>query len=177
MCIRDSSCSLSAVHEHRLVWRARPSLLRSCQLQAQAEQLFYWSCWHGKFPLFADPTLSVENLVRVMEKVTSDKRRNVWEKVLKWRYQTPFTCLDEVYTKYTTDKETTHALADLYINIRPESSWQHFVQTLYDESELAAAKEVKSFLQQNGGWCCSVVHVYLCAVIMCTLQLCDVNQL
>ena len=59
--------------------------------------------------------------------------------------------LDEVYTKYTTDKEKAHALADVYINITPESSWQHLVKTLYDESELAAAKEAKSFLQQIGG--------------------------
>ena len=59
--------------------------------------------------------------------------------------------LDEVYTKYTTDKEKTHVLADVYINIRPKSSWQHLVETLYDVSELAAAKEAKSFLQQNGG--------------------------
>ena len=99
--------------------------------------------------MFADPTLTVDNLVRVMEKVTSDKRRKVWEEVLECN--TPYSYLDEVYTKYTTDKEKTHALADVYINIRPESSWQHLVETLYDESELAAAKEAKSFLQQNGG--------------------------
>ena len=100
--------------------------------------------------MFADPTLTVDNLVRVMEKVTSDKRRKVWEEVLKWDH-TPYSYLDEVYTKYTTDKEKTHALADAYINIRPESSWQYLVKTLYDESELAAAKEAKPFLQQNGG--------------------------
>ena len=101
--------------------------------------------------MFADPTLTVDNLVRVMEKVTSDKRRKVWEKVLWWKYYTPHSYLDEVYTKNTTDKEKTHALADAYINIRPESSWQYLVKTLYDESELAAAKEAKPFLQQNGG--------------------------
>ena len=88
-----------------------------------------------------------------MEKVTSDegRRREVWEKVL-WRGgHTPSSYLDEVYTKYTTDKEKTHALADVYVNSRPESSWQHLVQTLYVKGELAAAKEAKSFLQQNGG--------------------------
>ena len=70
--------------------------------------------------------------------------------IFKTKY-TPDSYLDEVYTKYTTDKEKTHALADVYINIRPESSWQHLVKTLYGESELAAAKEAKSFLKQNGG--------------------------
>ena len=102
--------------------------------------------------MFADPTLTVDNLVRVMEKVTSDKRRKVWEKVLEWGHDDPpHSYLDEVYTKYTTDKEKAHALADVYINIRPESSWQHLVEILYDESELATAKEAKLFLQQNGG--------------------------
>ena len=95
----------------------------------------------------------MDSLVGVMERVTSDeeRRREVWEKVLRWDYRTPSSYLDEVYTKYTTDKEKTHALADVYVNSRPESSWQHLVQTLYGESELAATKEAKSFLQQNGG--------------------------
>ena len=103
--------------------------------------------------MFADPTLTVDSLVGVMEKVTSDegRRRKMWEEVLKWKYGTPSSYLDEVYTKYTTDKEKTHALADVYVNSRPESSWQHLVQTLYAEGELAAAKEAKSFLQHNGG--------------------------
>ena len=103
--------------------------------------------------MFADPTLTVDSLVGVMEKMTSDegRRRKVWEKVLEWEYGTPSSYLDEVYTKYTTDKEKTHALADVYINSRPDSSLQHLVQTLYAKGEVAAAKEAKSFLQHNGG--------------------------
>ena len=93
----------------------------------------------------------MDSLVRVMEKMTSDvgRRRKVWERVLWWD-TIPFSYLDEVYSKHTTAKEKTHALADVYINIRPESSWQHLLQTLYGESEVAAAKEAKSFLQQKG---------------------------
>ena len=94
----------------------------------------------------------MKSLVGVIEKVTSDegKRRKVWKRVLEWGYATPSSYLDEVYTKYTTDEEKTHALADVYVNSRPESSWQHLVQTLYGEGELVAAKEAKSFLQQYG---------------------------
>ena len=96
--------------------------------------------------------MTVDSLVRVMEKVTSDEggRRKVWERVLKWEGATPSSCLDEVYSKYTTAKEKTHALADVYVNSRPESSWEHLLQTLHDESEVAAAKEAKSFLEQKG---------------------------
>ena len=87
-----------------------------------------------------------------MEKVTSDeeRRREVWGRVLRSDYATPSLYLYEVYSKYTTTKEKTHALADVYVNSRPDSSWQHLVQILYGESELAAAEEAKSFLQQNG---------------------------
>ena len=101
--------------------------------------------------MFADPTLTVDNLVRVMKKVTSDKRWRVWEKVLRWLEHTPDSFLEEFHTKNTTYEEKAPILADFYINITPESSWKHLVKTLYGESELAAAKEAKSFLQQNGG--------------------------
>ena len=97
----------------------------------------------------------MERLVGVMKKVTSDegRRREVWAKVLECYSYTPSSYLNEIYTKYTTDEEKAHALADAYINGRPESSWQHLVQAFYRENELAAAKEAKSFLQQNGRWC------------------------
>ena len=91
--------------------------------------------------------------MRVMEKVTSDegRRRKVWERVLVLYGTTPSSYLDEVYSKYTTAKEKTHAFADVYINSRPEgSSWQHLQKTLYGEGEVVAAKEAKSFLEQKG---------------------------
>ena len=103
--------------------------------------------------MFAEPTLTVDNLVGIMEKITSDKerRKEVWRKVLKWKFHAPDSSyLDEVYTKYTTEKEQTNVLADVYINSTPVSSWGHLIETLYEEDELAAAKEAKSFLQQNG---------------------------
>ena len=85
-------------------------------------------------------------------KVTSDegRRKEVWGRILDLDSATPSSYLDEVYSKYTIAEEKTHALADVYVNIRPDSSWQHIVKTLYTESELAAAKEAESFLQQNG---------------------------
>ena len=75
----------------------------------------------------------------------------MWEEVLRGKYITPTPYLDEIYTKYTTDEERTYALADVYVNGRPESSWQHLVETLYDKGEVAAAKEANLFFQQNGG--------------------------
>ena len=95
----------------------------------------------------------MESLVGVMEKVTSDegRRREVWERVLGLDYVTPSSYLDKVYP---TAEEKTHALADVYINSRSDSSWQHLVKILYGESEMAAAKEAKSFIQQPIGGLC-----------------------
>ena len=115
--------------------------------------------------MFSDPTLTVESLVGVMEKVTSDegRRREVWERVLRWDYITPSSYLDEVYLKYSTAEEKTHALADIYVNSRPDSSWQHLVEILYNESEMAAAKEAKPFHQKPIGGLrvklCTHLHV------------------
>ena len=104
------------------------------------------------FTLFADPTLTVEKLVGAMQKLTSDKtmRRKVWGEVLWWEGHTPDLYLVEVDTKYTTEKEKTNVLADVYINSRPDPSWEHLVKTFYRNNEVAAAKEAKTFLQQNG---------------------------
>ena len=86
--------------------------------------------------------------------------------MLKLDNETPDSYLDEVDVKYSTEKEKTNVLADVYTNSRPESSWQHIVETLYDEGQLAAAKKAKSFLQQNGEWC-----LHLCDVIMCIVSI------
>ena len=104
------------------------------------------------FSFVADPTLTLNNFIGVMEKVTPDKerRRKVWEEVLEWDGYTPDSYLNEVDTNYSTEKEKTNVLADVYINSRPDSPWEHLVKTLYNAGELAAAREAKSFLQQNG---------------------------
>ena len=102
---------------------------------------------------FADSTLTVDNLLRVMNEVTSDeeKRKKVWESVLEWDGDVPESYLDEVESKYTTTREKTNDLADVYVNSYPEPSWKHIVRSLFINVELAAAKEAESFLQQNGG--------------------------
>ena len=100
--------------------------------------------------LFADSTFTVVDVVRVMDKVTSDERwrREVWEEVLMWDDRTPSSYLDEVYSS---DKEKTPLLADVYVHVRPKSSWEDLAKSLYSLSELAAVKEARSFLQQSGG--------------------------
>ena len=98
----------------------------------------------------------MESLVGVMEKVTSDerRRRKVWKRVLGSDDFTSSCYLNEVYLEYSTAEEKTHVLADVYVNVRLRSSWQHLIRILYAESEMAAAKEAKLFLQQPIGGLC-----------------------
>ena len=99
--------------------------------------------------------MTVDNLVDVMEKLTADegRRRKVWEVVLKWMFNvfeshTPFSYIAEVYTQYTSAREKTLALSDVYVNIRPDSSWQNLVGALYGQSELDVVKRGKAFLRE-----------------------------
>ena len=86
-------------------------------------------------------------------KLNEERRKKVWKEVLKWKHVTPSFFVDEMYSQYTSAREKTLALSDVYINIRPQSSWQHLVGTLYHQSELAPTKEAKSFLIQADGEC------------------------
>ena len=93
-----------------------------------------------------DPTLTVNNVTDVMEKVTVDNRRRVWEEVL----DSEIVC--EIYNSHsiTSEEEKLYSCASCFAS-KPESSWEQLVQRLYYCSEMAAAKEAKTFIQQKGG--------------------------
>ena len=95
--------------------------------------------------LSPDPTLTVGNVTRVMEKVTVDKRRGVWEEILGKG------AVEEIYSSHSSEEEKLHFCADTYVICKPDSSWEELVQKLYNCIEMAAAKEAKAFLQQRGG--------------------------
>ena len=111
-----------------------------------------------------DPTLTVENVTDVMEKVTVDKRRQVWKKVIK--YGTSFSSagvhvvslsrpekreiVDEIYSSHSSEEEKTHIFSDMYVNCRPESSWKHLTTLLYEEDEMTAVDQARSFLPPRG---------------------------
>ena len=92
-----------------------------------------------------DPTLTVENVTKAMEKVTVDKRRGVWEEV------SGKGAVEEIYSSHSSEEEKLHSCADNYANCKPDSAWKELVKKLYNSGEMAAAKEANSFLQQTGG--------------------------
>ena len=91
-----------------------------------------------------DPTLTVENLLGVMEKVTDGKAEEVWRRLIE------YSALKDIKSKYSTEKELVNTCADIYVNCRPDSSWERVAHGLYREGETAAVEEVRSYLNPRG---------------------------
>ena len=118
-----------------------------------------------------DPTLTVENVTDVMERVTMDKRRQLWGRMLpceeyflqqrgrpRLRRRTlllgpkppNLKILGEIYSSHSSEKKRTHACSDVYANCRPESSWEHLTSLLYEEDEMTAVDQARPFLPPRG---------------------------
>ena len=94
-----------------------------------------------------DPTLTVEKVADVMEKVKVDKRRQVWGRVLTWDEESP---VDELYSSHSTEKERTLSCSDTYVNYYPGSSWEQLTTLLYEEDEMTAVDQARPFLPPKG---------------------------
>ena len=86
------------------------------------------------------------NVTKSMEKVTVDKRRPLWERLLGER------AVKKTYNSHSSEQQKLHSCADTYITSKFDPSWEHLVQELYDHGEMAAAREAKAFLQLYGRW-------------------------
>ena len=95
--------------------------------------------------LSPDPTLTVENVTRAMEKVTVDERRRVWGKIFNHPQ-----VIEKIYSSHSSEEERLHSCADTCVTYAPSICWEEFVQELYDYGEMAAAKEARAFLQHKG---------------------------
>ena len=112
-----------------------------------------------------DPTLTVEKVTEVMEKVKVDKRRQVWRRVLTWRRAASsmldilreslatrweYSHVDQLYSSHSTEKEKTLSCSDTYVNCYPEASWEHLTTLLYEEDEMTAVDQTRPFLPPKG---------------------------
>ena len=113
----------------------------------------------------------------VMEKVTEIKKRPVWRAVLRYdegwgRQRGPDPpllqplqsrpqrtnldhlfdpkILEEIYSSHSSEKEKTHACSDVYVNCRPESSWEYLTSLLYEIDEMTAVDQARPFLPPRG---------------------------
>ena len=93
-----------------------------------------------------DPTLTVENLLGVMEKVTDGSAEKIWR-----RWIQDSTCkLEDIKSKSSTQRELVNTCADIYVNCCPDPSWEDVALGLYREEETAAVEEVRSYLNPRG---------------------------
>ena len=94
-----------------------------------------------------DPTLTVDNIGHVMEKVEPKVKAQVWKDacaVLMEKEKMEELCMS--------GKEA--ECADLYVNYNPYySSWELLARSLYRHHQVAAIEEVRSYLPPRGEPC------------------------
>ena len=91
-----------------------------------------------------DPTLTVDNVTGMMEKVTDGGCDEVW----RWWFS-DYLFMD-IKSKCSSEKELMHTCSDIYVNCHPDSSWEHLARGLYEKVEAAAVEEVRSYLNPRG---------------------------
>ena len=107
------------------------------------------------FTLFPpDPTLTVDNVSHVMEKVEPKVKVRVW----KGACYAPMEAIkmEEVCMSGKDDE-----CADLYVNYNPYSSWEWLAKSLYRHHQVAAVEEVRSYLPPRGEPC----FIYVCCCV------------
>ena len=91
-----------------------------------------------------DPTLTVENLLGMMEKVTDGRAKEVCRELIDG------TMMEDISSKCSTERELVNTCVDIYVNYKPDSSWEEVARGLYYEGETAAVEEVRSYLSPRG---------------------------
>ena len=109
--------------------------------------------------LFPDPTLTVDDVTKVMDKIEGDK----WW-VMR-RLGLPRSLWEEIERRYCTDSEKSRAYADYYVHVHPDASWRQLTEILIIEEEYTAARESKSFMS-TGKYCHYITYYYNC---LCSL--------
>ena len=103
-----------------------------------------------------DPTLTVDNVSHVMEKVEPKERQNILNEVIINLSRESFSSASGIFgairssDQYSTALELEAAAVDIYVNCNPYSSWEHLAWSLYHHHQVAAVEEVRSYLPPRG---------------------------
>ena len=98
-------------------------------------------------PLPPDPTLTVDNVSRVMEKVEPKEKQPLLKEMI---------VLDSIFYeihssgKYPTASEEEAAAVDICVNCCSWASWESLARSLYRRHQVAAVEEVRSYLPPRG---------------------------
>ena len=93
-----------------------------------------------------DPTLTVDNVSHIMEKVEPEERQQILKEMVV------ASIFDEMCSsgQYSTVLELEAAAVDIYVNCYPYSSWEDLARSLYRHHQVAAVEEVRSYLPPRG---------------------------
>ena len=86
----------------------------------------------------------MDNVTRVIEKIEPEKRENVWKSFLVYD-----SVLETIQQDYSAE-ERESASIDIYVNCRENSSWDDLAMGLYSHLQVAAVKELRSYLPPRG---------------------------
>ena len=89
-----------------------------------------------------DPTLTVDNVSHIMEKVEPKVKMQIWNDVLEHEMIEAFSM-----KKFSFKEEE---CADIYVNCCSSASWEHVAKLLYRHRQVAALEEVRSYLPPRG---------------------------
>ena len=93
-----------------------------------------------------DPTLTVENVSHIMEKVEPRERQQILKEIV-----TDVTFNEIQFSgKYSTALKMEAAAVDIYVNCLLEASWEDLARSLYRHHQVAAVEEVRSYLPPRG---------------------------
>ena len=100
-----------------------------------------------------DPTLTVDNVSHIMEKVEPKERQRVLKDII-----ITTSVFDAIQNskKYSTALEVEAAAVDIYVKCFPFSSWEHVARSLYLHQQVAAVEKVRSYLPPRGEPSCGV---------------------
>ena len=91
-----------------------------------------------------DPTMTVDNVTQILNKIPGRKWKKVMGEVGGLGIPEPL--CEDILRRYSTDTEKNHACADYYVNCHPKAEWGHLTRGLYWMKEFAAARESKTFM-------------------------------
>ena len=105
-----------------------------------------------------DPTLTVDNVSHIMEKVEPKERQQVLKGVI---------IIQNIFERiqssgnYSTTLEVETAAVDIYVNCDPWASWEHLAWSLYCHHQVAAVEKVRSYLPLRGELCFGVYVMWI----------------
>ena len=102
-----------------------------------------------------DPTLTVDNVSHVMEKVEPKVKKQVWKDACYYAMEKMK--IEELCRSGKEDE-----CADLYVNYNSSSSWELLARSLYRHHQVAAVEEVRSYLPPRGE-----IYIIIFTTCMC----------